>query len=244
MENLNRLLPTLEGVKLYINEKHIPWYKANFRELYGDKNDFTGTKLVALDYSESTFIPVPNMPFNCYKMVVSAEKNLECYQLEPGEMLKLYFERRLESLIAASWWKEGFGAKLVGMKFASPAELAASKRLNQFIFTNDGVTVLAPGATTANADLNMFFKTSANAAATALTGIQNAVPGAVYRIVCGSTTYATKITNSGNFDKLTAAWIPTAVGDYIKVTLELNDDGAGNLVPTGKFIEVERKVTA
>lgn len=243
MEQLNRILPTISGIKLYINKKHVPWYLANFREKYGDKNDFSGTKLTAIDYSSDVFIPVPNLPHNYYKMALTFEGNFECYQLVPGEMHKLYFQRDLESLMAMSIWKEGFGAKMVGERFKTAAELAASKRLNQFIFTNDGVTELAPGATTANADLNLFFKTSANAAATTLTDIENAVPGVVYRIICGGTAYATKITKAGVFSEISSAWTPTAVGDYIKLTLQLESDGAGKLAPTGKFVEVDRKVT-
>ena len=50
---------------------------------------------------------------------------------------------------------------------------------------------------------------------------------------CGSLTNATTIAKSGKFSEITAAYTPTAVGDYIM--LVLNADKT-------KFLELERMV--
>ena len=245
MEKANTILPTLEGLKLYINEKHVPWYKKNFREKYGAYNDYNQTKMVALDYSEDLFVPVPNMPHNCYKMWLTAPGNIELYTLDASEMLGIYFERELESLIAASWWKEGSGAYMTGFPYKTLDDLVKSKGEHQYIFTNDARTLLASDATTADGNENFSFKTTENAAATVLANITEARPGMVYRIYCGSMTNATKVNKSGNFSEITADWTPGAVGDYLFVTQQMEvDSNTNQLKPTGKWLEVARKVTA
>ena len=244
MEQANKILPTLEGLKLYINEKHVPWYKKNFREKYGNYQDFSQTKMVAQDYSEDLFIPVPNMPYNCFKIWLTAPNNIELYTLDAGEMLGIYFERELESLIAASWWKEGSGAYMTGYPYKTLEELEKSNGEYQYIFTNDARTLLDIDATSANASDNFAFKSIANDAPTTLTDIANARPGMVYRVYCGSLTNATKVVKSGVFSEIKSDWTPVAVGDYLFVTQQLTLDTETNqLKPTGKWLEVTRKVS-
>jgi hypothetical protein len=124
---------------------------------------------------------------------------------------------------------------MVGKQFADAATLAADKRKHQYIFLTDPVTVLAPDATTANGAVNYLFETDENTEATAITDITNAEEGVVYRITCGNTTNASTIAKALKFSDISAAWIPTAVGDYIEVYYNST---------TNKFIEVARKVTA
>ena len=91
---------------------------------------------------------------------------------------------------------------------------------------------LAADATKPDANDGFWFISVANAAATAITDIDHAKAGVAYVIETGSTTNKSTIAKSGKFANLTAAWTPTAVGDYIMVILDSE----------GKFRELERCV--
>ena len=145
---------------------------------------------------------------------------------------------------------EGSVVQKAGVQYKTVDELTASGRKNQWLFTNFPVTELAPDATTVDGSLNTEYKTGANTAAAALTDITKASEEVVYKIVCGSMTNATKITKAGKFAKITADFIPAAVGDYIKVYAELEDydvtvEGSTYKAtrPTGNFLELERSVS-
>ncbi|MDR0829749.1 MAG: hypothetical protein LBN95_06525 [Prevotellaceae bacterium] len=250
-EKVNQILPSMDGMIIYANEKHKSWYVKAYRAAYGSDTDFTGVNKNGLIDFDTQIVWVPNMENTDYRVWITLAGNIENYELTPGEMYGVYFERRLESLISASWWKEGAGAKMIGMQCASIAELEATGRKYHYIFCNYPVTVLEDGATTANALYNHDFETSANTAATALTDITNASIERVYKIICGSLTNKTTITKAGKFEKISADWIPAAIGDYIKVYAELttqaqviNGKTVNVTVPTGKFLEFESKVTA
>lgn len=250
-EEVNKIIPSLDGMKLYINEKHVPWYKQGFRTKYGTDTDYTGTKLQAIDYSIEQFIPVPNMDYNDYKMWITIPGNIESLQFLPGEMYNIYFEQRLEALLAMGRWKEGSSVNMAGLQCASETELAKTKRKLQWIFTNFAVTELDADATTIDGSLNTQFITSENTKATAITAINDAPSDRVIKIICGSTTNATTIAKSDKFAKISAAWSPTAVGDYIKLYAELHtvaktigDKQINVTEPTGNWLELERKVSA
>jgi hypothetical protein len=229
---VNNVVPSLRGYYLYMNEKHVPWYKSLYRTAYGTDLDFKGTVLKVIDSDIEGIIPVPHMGNLCVMWIAPSE-DLELYEDAPGEMEKIYFQRDLEELIAASWWREGAGAYLVGKKFDSAAELAASNKQYQFIFVNDPYTELLADATTCDGTKNDRFKTIANSGSTTITNITNASEGIVYRIECGSTTNASKTAKSGYFSNIDA-WIPTAVGDFLEVYWNAT---------TSKFVEVDRQVT-
>lgn len=234
VERVNQILPSLTGYYLYMNQKHIPWFKAKYREKYGTDLDFNGARLEVKDYDNLAGIKaVPNMGNSCM-MWITLENNIELYEDKAGEMSEFYFERELESLIAASWWKEGVGAYMVGKKFKTLAELQADKRKHQYIFMTNPVMDLDADATTADATACDRFVSAANAAETLFTDFAGKSEGTVYRIECGSTTNATKIAKSGLFSEITAAWTPTAVGDFLEVYW--NDE-------TSKYVEVRRQVT-
>lgn len=250
-EEVNKIVPSLDGMKLYINEKHIPWYRQGFRTKYGSDTDYTGAKLQAIDYSLENFVAVPNMDYTDYKMWITVPGNIESLENKPGEMYNIYFERRLEALLAMGRWMEGSAVNMAGMACASESDLEATGRKHQFLFTNFPVTVLAADATTVDASKNTEFITSANTAAKAITAINNAPTDRVIKITCGNTTNATTIAKSGKFAKISAAWAPTAVGDYIKLYAELEtttktigDKTVTVTQATGNFLELERKVTS
>jgi len=93
---------------------------------------------------------------------------------------------------------------------------------------NEEFVVLAAGATTADAALGHLFLTSANAGATAITNITNAVVGEVYTIRGGSSTNATTIAASGNFSRISAG-ITLSLGNEIVVQFN-----------GSKFVELSR----
>ena len=233
-EKVNQILPNLRGWKLYINEKHLPCFLADFRKTYGTDMDFKGGEITVRNYGLDAIVPVPNMGNSC-AMWITMPGNIELYADLPGEMEKMYFQRDLESLIVASWWKEGVGAYMTGKKFTSLSLLQADNRKNQFIFVNDPTTALVADATTADGSVNTKFKTIANDNTTAITDITNAEEGVLYRITCGGTTNATTIAKSGKFSELSAAWIPTAVGNYLEVYYNST---------ISKFVEVTNIITS
>jgi len=235
VEEVNQTVPTLTGQYIYMNEKHIPWFLAAYRTKYGTDLDFNGSKMEVKNYSTFGGIKaVPNMGNSCM-MWITMENNIELYEDKAGEMADFYFERELETLIAASWWKEGCGAYMIGKKYASAAALTASKRKDQYIFMSNPVYDLVADATTADATKCDRFVTIANTGATALTDFAGKSEGIVYRIECGNVTNATTIAKASLFSELTAAWIPTAVGDFLEVYWNST---------TSKYVEVRRKVTA
>ncbi len=249
-EKVMQIIPSTVGYKIYANDKHRPWYLKAYREEYGKDTDFAGVKNGIADLAPENIVWVPNMDMNDFIVWITVQGNLENYELTPGEMYAVYFEQRLESLITASWWKEGSGAQMGGLKCETDTELEATGRKFQYIFTNYPVTELAAGATTVDGKANTIFETQANAAATALTNIANASIERVYKIICGSTANATTIAKTGNFSEIKSDWNPTAAGDYIKLYAELkqeertiNGQTVKVTVPTGKFLELERRVT-
>ena len=234
VERVNQILPSLNGYYLHFNEKHVPWFKALYRTKYGTDLDFSGAKMEVKDYPNLAGIKaVPNMGNSCL-MWITLDENIELYEDKAGEMADFYFERELETLISASWWKEGAGAYMVGKKFASKTLLTADKRANQYIFMTNPVLDLDPDATTADATACDRFVSGVNTGATVFTDFTGKQEGVVYRLECGSMTEATEIAAANLFSEIDA-WDPGAVGDFIEVYWNAT---------TSKYVEVRRQVTA
>ena len=228
------VVDNIDDFVLYVNKKHEPWFKSWYNSKYGGNADYTGVQNHVPNY-DVPLVWVPNMG-NSKLMWMTLPGNIMQLENVPGEMTRMNFEQRLESVWAYSVWKEGASAAFAGKKFDDDESFNASDRSLQLIFMNMPVNKLAADATTASAATanGPVFETSAdNAAATALTDITGAKQGVVYIIRSGGGTNATTIAKSGKFDGITAAWSPNAAGDFLKVYW----DGA-------KFVEVERKVTA
>ena len=249
-EEVQSILPNMNNMRVYANKKHRTWYLQAYREKYALHQDFTGTKESLLDLSPENIIWVPNMEMIDFKVWITTPRNVENYEDKPNEMYAIYFQQDLEQLILATWWKEGSGVLAPGIQFKTLADLEASGRVGQWLFTNYPVVVLDPDATVIDGKAGYEIETSANTAPTAITDITKAATNRVYKIICGSLTDATTIAKAGNFSEIIADWIPTAVGDYIKVYAQLETqtviiDGRSKLVvvPTGKFLELERKVS-
>jgi hypothetical protein len=246
-DKVDDILPSMDGVRMYANEKHRKWYLRNFRDKYGDNTDFAGVRSALIDVNPEQIQWVPNMPNNCYKVWVTYPGNIENLEYVPGEMYNFKFHEGFEDVKVLSRWMEGAVVQKVGIQYATKADLQASGRKNQWLFTNYPATTLAANAVTADGRENTVFLTGDNTGATALTDITNASEEQVYKIVCGSLTNATTIAKAGNFSGITAAWSPTAVGQYIKLYAELEDytivvDGKNVTATrrTGKFLELAR----
>ncbi|MDR1198348.1 MAG: hypothetical protein LBK94_04960 [Prevotellaceae bacterium] len=234
LSRANEVIPNLAQFELLINDKHRPWFTASYRTKYGKDMDFTGNTLTVPDYPCNIRL-VPNLG-TLKLLILQIPGNMQLLEFVPGEMYSIYFERRLEDLLAMSVWKEGASASHVGIAFASKAELAANNYQLQQIFMNYPAVQLADGAVGFDLAKSLIFKTATNSAATALNAAQliNPVAGLVFKVECGSLTNKTTITDGDNFN-LTANWTPTAVGNWIK--LVYNN-------ATGKFDEVARYVSA
>lgn len=232
VEKVAAVVDNLQDFTLYVNKKHEPWFKEWYNSKYGGNADYTGVQNRVANY-DVPIVWVPNMG-NTKLMWMTLPGNIMQLENVPGEMTKMTFEQRLESVWAYSVWKEGVGAAFAGKKFDDDEAFKASDRVDQLIFMNMPVAKLDADVTTADASKGPIFETSAaNTSAKALTDITGAKRGVVYIIRSGGGSNATTIAKSGKFDGLTAAWEPKAAGDFLKVYW--NGE---------KFVEVERKVTA
>lgn len=223
---------SLDGYELLLNKNHEDWFRRSVRNKYGKDFDFGGPKT---DKVPDTDIPirwVPNMSQMKF-MVFQQPGNMQCLENLPGEMYAIKFQQDMEAVKSWAVWKEGFSASHVGKKFDSLALLTANDYKDQVIFVNKPVTSLAADATTCDGTANFWFKTIANTVPTAITDITGAEAGKVYIIECGNLTDATTIAKAGKFSELTAAWTPTAVGDYLMVYYD---------TATSKFHDLERCV--
>jgi hypothetical protein len=224
----------LENYVLVLNSKHKMWWIQGVRDELGKDTDFA--KGDGLNTIPDFDIPIYWMPAmgNLTWMFLEEPGNIQSLENKPGEMLALKFGEDFENVTVRSRFKKGISPAFVGKKFATKALLDANNYVNQRIFMNKPAITLAADATTATATTaNFWFVTAANTAATAITDITSAVEGQPYIIECGSLTNATTIAKADKFVNLTAAWTPTAVGDYLMVVI--NNAGTA-------FRELERCV--
>ena len=223
----------LENKFIYLNKRHQSWWIKNIRAKFGKDTDFTGPdsyKFVGPDFGVKIKW-VPNLG-DLKLMFLQEHGNLQAIEFVPGEMLKVDFDRAMELMHVWSTWKEGFSGFIVGKSFSSLAALKANNYSMQQIFMNRPATKLAADATTADATKNYWFVTGTNTAAKALTDITGAKKGVVYVIEIGDATFPTSITKAVKFAGITEDFEPTAVGDYIMVTLKADNT----------FMELERRV--
>ena len=233
---------TLDGKKIYLNSRHKDWWIKCIRTAYGKDIDFRGPDSYAnhVPDTELEIIWLPYLGNLCF-MMIHEPGNLQFLEYLPGEMMNVKMEQQMEMVRAWAVWKEGTSAAFTGRQFANKSALLANKFEWQQIFLNKFCKSLAKDAVKADADNGFWFETIANDGTTvdttttppALTDIENAKNGVAYIIECGSTTNATTIAKSGKFSEISAAWEPTAVGDYLMVVL----NAAGT-----KFLELERCV--
>ena len=207
---------SMASMVLYLNRKHYAWYKAWYEKKYGQNSDYTGVNTSKVHNYDIPIKWVPNMGNLCL-MVMTFADNINLLENVPGEEYSMYFQRDLEEVIAASYWKEGAAASFVGRAFKTQEELVANDFEDQIIFMNWPGVETAPDATTIDAKSGIMFLTGKNTKATAITDILHLKEGSVIRIEIGDATYPTSIAKSGKFADITAAWTPTKVGEWIKL---------------------------
>lgn len=243
-DKVNLLLPSMDGYKLYANARHKQWFLRTYRSKYAEHNDFGGSRTQLIDLSPESIIWVPNMPVNCYKAWITIPGNVENYEDKPFEMTAFYFERDFEDILTLSRWKEGSGLLQAGVQYKTKAELEASNREMQWIFTNLPASEVTLAATVSLKD-NILFIFTGDTAVTTVTGASS---DHVYKLIAKAA--GNKLAKSGAFEPISADFVAGAAGDYIKVYAQLEDytttvDGETVTLtrPTGKFLELERKVT-
>ena len=239
------LLPSVEGYKVHGNLKHKLWYQALYAEKYGEFSGVIVSGQQLTDLHPESIVWVPNMSNNNYKMWITIPGIVETYEDKPGEMLAFEFTTEFEGVLAKSRWKEGAGLSMAGVKFATKAELIASERKYQYIFTNDPASALTLAGTVSFAANSLFAITGV----TQVDTVTGYAQDKVYKLV--ATAAADEVKKLGAFAKIASKFTAGAAGDYIKVYAELEDveetiDGETVTVtqPTGLFLELERKVTA
>lgn len=244
-EKVVEILPSVDGYKIHANMKHKLWYQGAYAEKYATATGVIVSGQQLPDLHPDNIIWVPNMSQNNYKMWVTIPGTVESYENKPGEMLAFEFLTEFEGVLAKSRWKEGSGLYMAGVKYPSKTDLIASERANQFIFTNYPFTALTLAASV-SFSANRNFTITGNTQVDAVTGYR---PDVVYKLVASAA--AVKLVKGGAFSKIASDFTAAATGDYIKVYAELEDvetivDGETVTVTqaTGKFLELERSVTA
>lgn len=215
MDEITEVVKNPREYTVYVNAKHMPWFKSWYKDNYGQLANFTGTEFVVPDHENPiVFVPaMGNLPF----IFATIPGNLQLLENIPGEAYKVGFQRDLEEVWAFSYWKGGAGATFSGVPRKTLAELEAADYADQIIFMNWPAVAVAADETTVDAKKGMIFRTGENTKATALTDIVNAREGVIYRIEAGAAANATSIAKEGKFSEISAAWSPTAVGEYIKL---------------------------
>ncbi len=229
MDRLSDLVKNPREYTVYVNAKHMPWFKAWYKDNYGQIANFSGVEFVVPDHENPiVFVPaMGNLPF----IFATIPGNLQLLENIPGEAYKVGFQRDLEEVWAFSYWKGGAGATFTGVPRKTLAELEAADYADQIIFMNWPAVAVAADATTVDAKEGMIFRTGENTKATALTDIANAREGVIYRIEAGAAANATSIAKAGKFSEISAAWTPATAGEYIKLYYDAETD---------KFIDVAR----
>jgi hypothetical protein len=216
----------------YLPSLFTTYYHKNLETLYGENTDYTPDKMYIKEFPSIRIQSVPNADM-FGRIFFTLEGNIKNFEDVPGEMYKFNLEQQDWSLKVWSSWKESIWAYMVGKKFASAA---AQDYNHQLIWCNelhyDTAYYLPMTADDATPSVAQHTKliTVANAAATAITTIDDAVVGVPITIKWGNATNAPTIAKSGNFSLITAAITAPAVGDTL-VVVKRSD---------GKFLEMSR----
>ena len=241
----------LDDLKIYLNKRHQRWYIRAYREKYGKDADFTGANAQLVDLDPASLVWLPNMKENDFIMFAMEPGSIELLEDKPGEMLAFDFTPEFEGVAVKSRWKEGSHAIKAGAPFKSEADLKADNFEHQFIFVNNPASALTIKA---SVDLsgNTLFTISQAAGESPATAITTATGVATDRVITLVASAAgVTLEKSGVFSKISANFVAGAKGDYLEVYPELEDatvtiDGQSVTItrPTGKLLELSRKVTA
>lgn len=224
------------GLGFYVPTLFIQTYWEARRLAEGTMPVYDPRKTYIPGFDNIRLIPIPNAG-NSKRVFIAPEGIIRQLFAENGNnntgLINVEKSKRVINIFGD--FKRNIWPTVVGAKAENASALADRDYSYQLIWYNDAdyastdfLTVDAD-ATVLSAKLHTNLLTSANSAATAITNITDAVTGDMVTVKCGSTTNASTIANSGNFD-LAAAWSPTAVGHYIRL-IKRGD---------GKWVEYDR----
>lgn len=241
----------LDDLKIYLNKRHQRWYIRAYREKYGKDADFTGANAQLVDLDPASLVWVPNMKENDFIMFAMEPGSIELLEDKPGEMLNFDFTPEFEGVAVKSRWKEGSHAVKAGAPFKSETDLKADNYEHQFMYVNNPASALTIAATV-NLSGNTLFTISQAAGESPATTVTTANGVATDRVITLVASAAgVELEKAGAFSKIESDFVAGAKGDYIEVYPELEDatvtiDGESVTVtrPTGKLLELGRKVTA
>ena len=243
-DKVTEVAASTENYKIYINAKHKRWYIRAYRQKYGQDADFSGSHATLADLDPSLIIWVPNMRLNDYLIWAAEPGNVELLEDKPGEMLAFEFTPEFEGVLVKSRWKEGANVEKAGAPFKTKTELAASNYKYQYVYMSNPATALTLAATI-DVSGNTLFKITGDTAVTTINGYQD---DRVLTFVAAAA--GAELKKSGAFSKISSAFTAGAAGDWIDLYPEFADetvtiDGQSVTVtrPTGKFLELDRKVT-
>lgn len=216
-------LEDLSGYGLYFNSNDA----IDFLDAFGDKfskdANYDGDFLILKNMWDLRLIPVPHMGSR-QDVFIAPLGTFEILMDRPGEEFGFYTDNELEITKIKSRFKRGTSCWMPGRKHSTYAALLADTPDNVTIAVNRPYLELAADVATPNASTDWYFRTIANAAATVITDVLNAMQGRLYRIEIGSLTNASTISKAAKFANITAAFTPTAVGDYIELIYDpIND---------------------
>jgi len=162
----------------------------------------------AESYDNFNYVGVPNWPDGLY--VISLPGNILQGYREKNDDNRIYFDKEKRDTIVFMDGGAVIAPVLSGKKYDTSADLKASAGETQRIFTNGEFGAytpleLAAGDTSPSVAVHTVLKTSANAGATVITTIDDAVVGDIIFIIGGSSTNASTIAaNNTNFIGLAA----------------------------------------
>ncbi|HLP03840.1 MAG TPA: hypothetical protein VK152_00285 [Paludibacter sp.] len=218
-------------IALYMPTNMITEYHEYNETHYGLNQDYKPDMMVVKQYPQVKIIPVPN-PGSHRRLIWTFEGNLKTLENVAGEMLNFRVIVKEWSVSVISQWKEGFGAPLVGKKWARKQDM---DYLHQFVFCSDKdlssstFMNMEQDTTTPSALFHSSLVSVPNTALKTITDIKDVAVGQTVKLKCGSDAYGIKIANTGNFSLLASAWEP-GIGDVITMVKRAD----------GKFIELSR----
>lgn len=220
------------NLALYMPSIWVQHYNSALETLYGANTNYKGDIMWVKEYPAVSLISVPNA--DVYgRFIVTIKNNICLFEDVPGEMYNFSIEQVDWSLKVHAQWKESLWALMVGKKFASAAEQDYDHQMifvNDVHYSADYYHPMTADDTTPSVATHNRIVSVANAAATAITNIDDAVVGEEIYLRVGSVTNTISIAASGNFSLISADWSPTNVGEEI-VLMKRAD---------GKFIELQR----
>ncbi len=237
IQNATKLIPQvyrdMGNLTWYVSTEFKTAYNQNRRSRFGVHKDFVENIDYVMDYENVSITVIPNLAPS--KLIFcTIPGNIIFTENKPNEMVKFYFEQVDWKLKVWSRWKEGTNAYVIGIKQTSALDFPEDYS-SQLIWMNDvdlsvnNYIAMNPDEATPSVADHKSLISVTNTSLVTITNILDAATGDEIRIKAGTSNNGIKIAKSGNFNLITADWVPSK-GDIIH--LKKRSDG--------KFIEIQR----